>query len=66
MTIEQLPEPNFNDLELNGIQDVASKVMSRYSAGSEFATDMKTMYNFFQFVHPKDDLLDKNNLLTGM
>ena len=66
VTIEQLPEPNFNDLELKGIQDVASKVMSRYSVGSEFATDMKTMYNFFQFVHPKDDVQDKTNLLTGM
>ena len=67
VTIQKLPECNFNDLELKGIQDVASKVMSRYSnTGSEFQEDMKQMYNLFQFVHPKDGVLDKKNLLTGM
>ena len=67
VTKEELPEPNFNDLEIKGIQDVASKVMSRFpNVGGNFGTDLKQMYNIFNYVHPKDGILDKNNLLTGM
>ena len=65
--MDQLPEQNFDELEINGIQALATKVMSRFTTlGTEFGSDMTKMYRIFNYVHPKDGLLDKNNLLTGM
>ena len=66
INIEDLPEANFGPLEIQRIQDVASKIIAGFpDIGSGFLEILKQMYHIFNSVHPKDGLQPKNNLLTG-
>ena len=66
ISVEDLPETDFDTLEIERIQEIASKITSTFENVEQgFLDDLKRMYMIFNHVHPKDGLQDKNNLLTG-
>ena len=66
ISIEDLPEANFQPLEIERIQDIASTIIAGFpDIEPGFLEILKKMYQIFNLCHPKDGLQNKNNLLTG-
>ena len=67
ISMDELPQANYSYLESEGIGEISSKVTSLFqNLGTDLCTDVRQMYNMFDFIHPKDDTLNQRNLLQGM
>ena len=65
------PDLDFNPFELQGLEMLATQTVHELKKFQESLTpeillpDLKKIFSYFVFCHPKDGLLDGTNLLSG-
>ena len=66
-----IPQYDFNELEEEGMANMAATIVKEMSTVQDLSVDtllpdLKSIFSFFVYSHPKDSLLDgKTKLLTG-